>query len=116
MESKALTSILIIVAIALMTGIFWYYATNKEGFDNTQALIDGVIGSTLAETQKDTPPSDTEVVNHYKALLVYISTNAPKGLKMVYDLNRRVYGTVTKVPDDFDPRDVMKNYKNPISG
>jgi hypothetical protein len=116
MESRILTSIIVIAAISLMTGIFWYCATNKEGFDGTQALIDGVIGSTLAETQKDKPPTDTEVVNHYKAILVYISTNAPKGLKIVYDLNNRVYGKVTKVQDDFDPRDVMKNYKNPISG
>ena len=116
MDMKWLPSVLVMLAITLMTATFWFYATNKEGFDNTQALIDGVIGSTIAETQKDTPPTDTEVVNHYKAVLVYLSTNAPKGLKMVYDLNKRVYGKVTKVPDDFDPRDVMKNYKNPISG
>jgi hypothetical protein len=116
MESKILPSILVIAAITLMTAVFWYYATNKEGFDNTQALIDGVIGNTIEQTKKDTPPTDIEVANHYKALLVYISTNAPKGLKMVYDLNKRVYGSVSKVPDDFDPRDVIKNYKNPMLG
>lgn len=102
--------------MTLMTAAFWFYSTRKEGFDNTQAIVDSVIGSTAEATQQDKPPTDTEAANHYKALLVYISTDFPKGLRIVYDLNKRVYGSAKKVPDDFDPRDVIKNFKNPISG
>ena len=39
-----------------------------------------------------------------------------KGLQIVYDLNKRVYGKYQTVPDTFDPRKVLDDYKNPLTG
>ena len=50
------------------------------------------------------------------ALLLYIKSDFTKGLQIVYDLNKRVYGSYKAVPDNFDPRKVMDNYKSPLTG
>lgn len=99
-----------------MTAMFWYYTKQVEGFDNSQKFLENVV-DTVTETteQPDKPPSDVEVVNYYKALLTYISTDHAKGLRIVYDLNNRVYGSAEKVPDNFDPREVIKDFKNPLA-
>jgi hypothetical protein len=97
-----------------MTLYLWHTATKKEGFNNTDAIIDNVLGSVAESTKVEKPPTSIEAANHYKAILTYISTDFSNGLRLVYDLNKRIYGKVNNVPDDFDPRDVMKNYKNPL--
>jgi len=116
MNSKILSSILIVLFIILMTAMFWYYTNQVEGFDDSQKLLESVVNTaTESAEQPDTPPSDVEVVNYYKALLTYISSDHSKGLRIVYDLNNRIYGSAQKVPDNFDPREVIKGFKNPLA-
>ena len=114
MGFKWMSSLIIIVFITLMTASFWYKTTKKEGFNSTDSIIDGVLGSVAESTKIEKPPTEIEVANHYKAILSYISSDFSKGLLLVYDLNKRIYGKSEKVPNDFDPREVIKNYKNPL--
>ena len=78
-------------------------------------LANQLLGS-ASTIAPETPPSDTEMAKNYYNFLLYIKTDYSKGLKFVYDLNTRVYGSATKIPDNFDPRTVLNNYVNPLTG
>lgn len=108
------------LGVLLMTINLWYmvYSTHcKEGFANEQiATLTGQVLGMAEKAEKENPPSDTEVVGMYRAILIYIQSDYAKGLKLVYDMNRRIYGRYDKVPDNFDPRKILNNYVNPITG
>jgi hypothetical protein len=111
------------IGVLLITIQFWYIVyvskNKKEGFDATSqqvSLITSEILSRTAQTEKTNPPSDTEAAQYYRALLVYIQSDYGKGLRLVYDLNKRIYGKYDAVPDSFDPRKILDDYKNPIAG
>jgi hypothetical protein len=119
------------VGVGLITLYFWSSIYNSriahlknkghEGFlDSGVTQQVGLITSEIltgnAKAEKEVPPTDQEMALAYRKMLVYISNNFSKGLVMVYDLNDRVYGRHDKVPDNFDPRKLMDNFKNPITG
>ena len=61
-------------------------------------------------------PNNNEIVSLYRKLLIYIKNDYSNGLKLVYDLNTRIYGSSTRVPSTFDPRLIMDNWVNPLTG
>uniref|UniRef100_A0A6C0DT62 Uncharacterized protein n=1 Tax=viral metagenome TaxID=1070528 RepID=A0A6C0DT62_9ZZZZ len=108
----------LVVCVLLLTINFWYrFYRSHEGFENSQLanLADQVLGS-ASVIAPEIPPSDSEMAKNYYNFLLYIKTDYPKGLKFVYDLNTRIYGSATKMPDNFDPRTVLNNYVNPLTG
>jgi len=113
---------ILFIGVLLITIQFWYIIyiskTKKEGFDTSQqvSLITSEILAKTAQTEKANPPSDTEAAQYYRALLLYIQSDYGKGLRLVYDLNKRIYGKYDTVPDNFDPRKILDNYINPIAG
>ena len=107
----------LVLGICLITANFWYHKQAKEGFENENVnLITYQILKDVASKDEEKPPTDTQVVQNYRALLLYIKSDFTKGLQIVYDLNKRVYGSYKAVPDNFDPRKVMDNYKSPLTG
>ena len=106
------------LSVLLLTIHFWYrFYRSREGFEGSQLanLADQVLGS-AGVIAPQPPPSDVEMAKNYYNFLLYIKTDYSKGLKFVYDLNKRVYGSATKIPANFDPRTVLDNYVNPLTG
>jgi len=102
---------------------FWYlvYVPSKykmEGFNNDEVhrLTNEVVASAMSVTTTERIPSDNEAAASYRNVLLYMKGNTLKGLKIVNDFNTRVYGRAQPVPDSFDPRTIMDNFTNPISG
>lgn len=122
---KPIHTTVLVVVVLLLTINFWYmfyrsYSKAREGFADSSSsqlasLANQVLGST-ATLAPETPPTDTEAAQLYYKLLLYIKTDYGKGLKFVYDLNTRIYGSATKMPDNFDPRTLLDNYVNPLTG
>jgi len=113
MKPDYIPGIVLCFGVTLITVYFWYKVTKREGFDNpilTQIL------QTAADEQEEKPMTSTQAAANYRALLVYIKNDFSNGLKLVYDLNKRVFGKTDRVPDTFDPREILDNYKNPIAG
>lgn len=110
------------LGLIILTAQFWYIIyvskTQKEGFDTAQqvGLITSQILGATAQAEKESPPSDMEAARYYRALLIYLQSDYTKGLRIVYDMNKRVYGKYEPVPNDFDPRKILDNFKNPITG
>jgi len=132
---KPIHAAVLVAVVLLLTINFWYmfyrsYSKAREGFADSG--MSGMSGSSSSSNQlanianqvlgssatlaPETPPTDTEAAQLYYKLLLYIKGNYGNGLKFVYDLNRRIYGSATKIPDDFDPRTVLNNYVNPLTG
>jgi len=115
MKTGWLPGIVLAVGVLLITVHFWStLLSKKEGFLN-QEILKQVLQNT-ADEQKETPISETQAAQHYRSLLVFISHDFTNGLKLVHDLNKRVYGQAFKIPEEFDPRRITDNYKNPIAG
>ena len=127
---KLVHATVLVVVVLLLTVNFWYmfyrsYTKAREGFADSSSsssssnqlasLANQVLGSTDT-LAPETPPTDTEAAQLYYKLLLYIKTNYGNGLKIVYDLNMRIYGSASKMPDNFDPRTVLNNYVNPLTG
>jgi hypothetical protein len=113
---KLLPGVVLIVGVSLLTFYFWSNLLNrKEGFIN-QELIDNIIQTSANNPTQETPIDSTKAATYYRALLVFIKNDFPRGLKLVHDLNTRIYGHPTRIPDDFDPRSITDNYVNPIAG
>ena len=111
-----LPGVVLIVGISLLTFYFWSSLLNKkEGFIN-QDLINNIVQNSVNNPIQETPIDSTKAAIYYRALLVYIKSDFSKGLKLVHDLNKRIYGQSSRVPDDFDPRTITDNYVNPIAG
>jgi hypothetical protein len=113
-----LPGLVLFLGITALTVQFWYFFyKRKEGFDsNNVNLITYDILKKAGEEKEETPPTDLQAAQAYRLLLLYIKTNFAKGLLIVYDLNKRVYGKAESVPDTFDPRKVLDDFKNPILG
>jgi hypothetical protein len=115
MKVSWLPGVILVLGVVLITAHFWgSLLSKKEGFLN-QDILQQVLQNT-ADEQQETPINETQAAQYYRALLVFISKDFSKGLKIVHDLNKRVYGKPFKIPDDFDPRKITDNYKNPIAG
>lgn len=137
---KPIHAAVLVVVVLLLTVNFWYmfyrsYSKAREGFADSGMSSSGMssgmssgsssnqlanianqlLGST-STLAPETPPTDNEAAQLYYKLLLYIKSNYGNGLKLVYDLNRRIYGSATKIPDNFDPRTVLDNYVNPLTG
>ena len=111
--------VLLAIIVLVLTIHFWYLlyrSKAREGFDNSQmaAIANQIVGS--ANLSPENPPSDTEAAKIYHSLLLYIKNDYTKGLKFVYDLNTRIYGQAERIPGDFDPRKILDNYVNPLTG
>ena len=113
MKSDFVPGIVLCIGVTLITLFFWYNVTKKEGFDNP--ILTQILQNT-ADQQEEIPMTNTQAASNYRALLVYIKNDFSNGLKLVYDLNKRVFGKTERVPDTFDPRLILDNYKNPIAG
>ena len=130
---KPIHAAVLVVVVLLLTINFWYmfyrsYSKAREGFaDSGMSGMSGSSSNQLANIANqllgststlapETPPTDNEAAQLYYKLLLYIKSNYGNGLKLVYDLNRRIYGSATKIPDNFDPRTVLDNYVNPLTG
>jgi hypothetical protein len=89
-----------------------------EGFNNDEVhrLTNEVVSSAMSVTSAEHVPTATEAAQSYRTLLLYMKGNTLKGLKIINDFNTRVYGSCAPVPDTFDPRTIMDNFVNPISG
>lgn len=111
-----LPGVVLIVGITLLTFYFWSsLLQRKEGFIN-QDLINNIVQNSVNNPIQETPIDSTKAATYYRALLVFIKNDFPNGLKLVHDLNKRIYGQSSRVPDDFDPRKIADNYVNPIAG
>jgi len=106
-----LPNIILVLGVIFITLYFYHRLSNNEGFIDIDNAIKIAKNST-----KETPPTDDQMAGFYKSFLLYIKGDFSKGLPYVYDLNKRVYGTYSSVNDDFDPRKLLDNYKNPITG
>jgi hypothetical protein len=106
-------NIVLIIGVISITFYFFYKIrqSNADGFIDITSAI-----SIAKESQKDKPPSNEEMANYYKMLLLYIKSDFSKGLLYVYDLNKRIYGKADRVPEEFDPRKILDDYKNPVTG
>lgn len=111
-----LPSVVLLLGIALLSANFWYHKTSKEGFNEDVNLVTYNLLKKVNEPEEEKPPTDTEAAIYYRALLLYIKSDFTKGLSFVYDLNKRIYGRHTVAPNSFDPRKVLDDYKNPLTG
>jgi hypothetical protein len=89
-----------------------------EGFDAAQieSLTNSVVSSALSSSTTEKVPSDTEAAQMYRNLMIYMKNNTQKSVKISNDFNNRVYGQAFPIPDSFDPRKIMDNFVNPITG
>lgn len=107
-----LPKVVLFIGILLISLNFWYLVyipKKKEGFD-TNILSNAFV------VKPEKPPTDTEVAIAYRTVLVYIKHNTLNGLKIINDFSKRVYGSSNPVPDSFDPRTIMDNFINPVTG
>ena len=113
MKTDWIPGVVLFIGVTLLTVLFWYKVSRKEGFNN---VVLSQILENATEQKEEKPISSTQAAIYYRALLVYISNDFSDGLKLVYDLNKRVFGKTERAPPDFDPRRILDNYKNPIAG
>jgi hypothetical protein len=118
-----LPGVVLCIGLFMISVNFWYlvYVPSKykmEGFNNAEVsrLTNEVVASAMSVTTAERIPSDNEAAASYRNVLLYMKGNTLKGLKIVNDFNTRVYGSAQPVPDSFDPRTIMDNFTNPISG
>ena len=110
--SYAPSIVLVLGVIAITMNFFFLLSkNNNEGFINVDVAI-----AEAKKSMEDNPPTNDQMAGIYKSFLLYIKSNSSNGLAYVQDLNQRVYGQKTNVSDDFDPRRILDNYKNPITG
>ena len=112
MKTDWLAHTVLILGVTFLTILFWKRVLVKEGFNN--AILNQILEG--ATKQEEKPITATQAAINYRALLVFISSNYADGLKLVYDLNKRIYGHTERVPETFDPRRILDDYKNPIAG
>jgi hypothetical protein len=117
-----LPSAVLFIGVTLLTVNLWitlYKAKmiGHEGF--VSAEVQRITSEIISDATKDPeekPPTDLQAAQAYRSLLLYIKSDFTKGLLFVYDMNKRIYGRAATVPDSFDPRKVMDDYKNPLTG
>lgn len=108
-----LPGVVLVLGVIIITIHFFHMlaVSKNEGFID----IDNAISLAKA-SQTDKPPTDDQMASTYKSFLLYIKSDFSKGLKYVYDLNKKIYGKSERVSDDFDPRKMLDDYKNPVTG
>jgi len=118
-----LPNVVLFIGVILLSLNFWYIMLvpekkRREGFDTSQVanLTNQLVSSALTVTTTEKVPTDNEGAQAYRTVLLYIKSNTLKGLKVINDLNTRVYGSAPPVPDSFDPRTIMDGFVNPITG
>ena len=109
-------SVVLFIGILLISINFWYlvYIPQKykeEGFDSAQNAVSNAINIVTNNS-----PTDTDAAIAYRTVLVYMKNNTLKSLKIIADFTNRVYGNPIAVPDTFDPRNIMNNFVNPLTG
>jgi hypothetical protein len=116
---KWLPGVVLCIGIMIISINFWYlvYVPSKykmEGFsaDDIHSLASTIVSNKPPEKI----PTDVEAAQSYRNLLLFMKENTLKSVKIINDFNMRVYGTTTPVPDTFDPRTLLDNFKNPITG
>jgi len=112
MKADWLANTVLVLGVTFLTLLFWKKLFIKEGFNNV--ILNQILEG--AKEQEEKPITATQAAIYYRALLVFIKSNFADGLKIVYDLNKRVYGHAQQVPETFDPRQILDDYKNPIAG
>ena len=110
--------LVLFIGVLLMTLNLWRILLSgkcklQEGFASPAAGLNDLLSSAVEEEK---PPNETEAVNIYRQLLMFVKKDYTKGIKIVYDMNQRIYGKYDKIPNDFDPRKVLDNWKNPLTG
>jgi len=118
-----LPSVVLCIGILMISINFWYlvYVPNKyklEGFNSPdiQNLSNDIISNAFSAAGTEKVPSDTEAAQNYRNVIIYMKNNTMKGIKIIDDINKRVYGHTTPVPDTYDPRNLLDNFVNPITG
>jgi hypothetical protein len=116
-----LPNLVLCIGLLLISINIWYVVYiprkyKKEAFVN--ADISDTVNNLLNNNTNiaSNPPSDLEVVQNYRKLLLYIKGNSKNGLKIINDFSTRIYGKITPIPSSFDPRTVLDGFKNPING
>lgn len=106
-----LPSVVLTVGLVLITINFWYLVlVPQRQKKQVEGYISGVVSPDVDS------PSEAEAAQHYRSLLIYIKNNTLKGVKVINDFHKRVYGKIEPIPDSFDPRKIMDNFVNPITG
>ena len=118
-----LPGVVLCVGLLLISINFWYlvYVPSKykmEGFDAAQveSLTNSLVSSAMSSSNTEKVPTDTEAAQMYRNLMIYMKNNTQKSVKISNDFNNRVYGQAFPIPDSFDPRKIMDNFVNPITG
>ena len=118
-ETSKLVSIALFTIVAVFTIYGWidrYRGTNaliNEAFDN-QAISDKDLQKILQANEQ--VPTDDDATKAHQTLLRYIKNDFGKGVKFVYDFQKRFFGIETPIRKDFDPRALMNNYSSPLQG
>jgi hypothetical protein len=88
----------------------WYAAAPRrtEGFDNLNTYVNKLAA---ANTQIPTPE---EAAVAYKTVLMFISNDFNKGIKLVADFGEKFFGKDLPLRNDLDPRRILDNYSNPL--
>lgn len=104
-----LPSVVLTVGLLLITFNFWYLVLVPQ---RQKKRVESFVND-LVTTDS---PTEAEAAQHYRSLLVYIKNNTLKGIKVINDFHKRVYGNIEPIPDSFDPRNILDNFVNPITG
>lgn len=102
--------VVLCIGVLAMTINLWYLLYKSRCPIKTEGFI-----SIPSDGLEETAPSDKDIAGIYRQLMLYVKSDYAKGLKIVYDMNKRIYGKYDKVPDDFDPRRIMDNWNNPLA-
>jgi len=92
---KWLPNIVLFIGLILISLNFAYIVYIPEKYKNTM---------------KETVFNDSEAVENYRKLLMYIKNKPTSGIKIVEDFNKRIEG----FPESFRPYNIMKDFKNPL--
>lgn len=98
------------IGLLLITINFWYLVLVPQ---RQKKRVETFVNDLVASTDS---PSEAEAAQLYRSLLVYIKNNTLKGIKVINDFHKRVYGKTEPIPDSFDPRNILDNFVNPITG
>lgn len=106
-----LPGVVLAVGLLLITINFWYILLVPQ---RNKRSVEGFVGDMISGNTDS--PTEAEAAQQYRSLLVYIKNNTLKGIKIINDFHMRVYGNTEPIPDSFDPRRILDNFINPITG
>ena len=106
--SKPLVKLVLFLGILMLSINFWYLIYVPTKYKKEHFQMNKLFG--------EKTPTDTDAALAYRKLLVYMKNNTLNSIKIIDDFTTRVYDKSIPVPDSFDPRNILDNYKNPITG